>query len=202
MSYSSFYKNKWFLNSGASTHFTLFKSDFIDMTPDNYDWVETTNSKALLFIVAYSTILVEHEVFNSKNGTTKVAMSKLWPVYYVSSIQIYLLSTEQILQSKLRIKGNKSNSTFYNKSSDAILSATPNLWDSIQIVRTCILKHNISNSVSLAIKYLDFETLYYNFEYISNKVMYYVLDNIEDMMKICFPIWKHVCCSCTLGKIH
>ena len=88
MSYGSFYKNKWFLNSGASTHFTLFKSDFIDMTPDNYDWVETTNSKALLFIVAYSTVLVEHEVFNSKNGTTKVAMSKLWPVYYVSSIQI------------------------------------------------------------------------------------------------------------------
>ena len=31
-------------------------------------------------------ILIEHEIFNSEKGTTKVAMSKLWPVYYVSGM--------------------------------------------------------------------------------------------------------------------
>jgi len=45
--------------------------------------------KVSLFIVASSTILIEHEIFNPKKGTTKVAMSKLWPVYackYISSL--------------------------------------------------------------------------------------------------------------------
>ena len=34
--YGSFYKNEWFLNSSASAHFTLFESDFVDMTLGNY----------------------------------------------------------------------------------------------------------------------------------------------------------------------
>ena len=34
--HSSFYEDKWFLDSGASTYFTLFKSDFVNMTLGNY----------------------------------------------------------------------------------------------------------------------------------------------------------------------
>ena len=75
--HSSFYKDKWFLNSGVSIYFTLFESDFVDMTSDNYDWVETTNSKALLYMVASSTILITYEIINSEKGTTKVIVSKL-----------------------------------------------------------------------------------------------------------------------------
>ena len=52
-------------------------------------------------------ILIEYEIFNSEKGTTKVAMSKLWPVYYVSGIQIYFLSTRQILQFRLRVEDDK-----------------------------------------------------------------------------------------------
>ena len=80
--------------------------------------------------------------------------------------------------------------------------ATSNLWDNIQIVKTCILKHNVFNLVSLAIRYLDFETLYYHFEYISDEVIYYVLDNIEDTKKIYFLTQKYICYSYTLGKIY
>ena len=65
------------MNSSASAHFTPFESDFVNMTLDNYGWVETANSKALLFIVASGTVLIEHEIFDSKKETTKVAMSKL-----------------------------------------------------------------------------------------------------------------------------
>ena len=35
--YSSFYKDEWFLDSGASAHFTSFESDFVNMTLDNYN---------------------------------------------------------------------------------------------------------------------------------------------------------------------
>jgi len=41
------------------------------------------------------------------------------------------LSTEQILQSGLRVEGDKSGSTFCNKSGDTVLLATPNLWENI-----------------------------------------------------------------------
>ena len=85
-SYGSFYKDEWFLDSGTSTHFTSFESDFVNMTLDNYSWVETTNSKVPLFMVASGTILTEHEIFDPEKETTKVAVSKLWPVYYISGI--------------------------------------------------------------------------------------------------------------------
>jgi len=115
------------LDSGASAHFTSFESDFVDMILDNYSQVETANLKALLFIVTSSTVLIKHEIFDSAKGTTKVAMSKLWPVYCVPSIQMYLLSTKQILQFGLRVEDNKSGSTFCNKSGNAILTVTPSL---------------------------------------------------------------------------
>ena len=100
-SYSSFYEDEQLLDSGISTYFTLFESDFVDMTPGNYNssQVETANSKALLFIVTSSTFLIKHEIFDPEKETTKVIMSKLWSVYCISSIQIHLLFTRQILQS-------------------------------------------------------------------------------------------------------
>ena len=72
-----FYEDEWFLDSSASTHFTLFKSDFVNMTLGNYGWVETTNSKALLFMVSSGTILIEYEIFDPEKEITKVAVSKL-----------------------------------------------------------------------------------------------------------------------------
>ena len=96
-SYGSFFKDEWFLDSGASTYFTLFESNFVNITLDNYSQVETVNSKVLLFIVASGTVLIEHKIFDPKKWTIKIAMSKLWPVYCISNIQIYYFSTRQIL---------------------------------------------------------------------------------------------------------
>ena len=106
-------------------------------------------------------------------------------------MQMYLLSTGQISQSGLRVKGDKSNSTFCDKSNDTILSATSNLWRNIQIIRTHILKYDISNSVILVTRHLDFETLHHCFGHICDEVMHHILDNIEDAKKICFPIQKY-----------
>jgi len=111
------------------------------------------------------------------------------------------LSTGQILQSRLRVEGNKSSFTFCNKSDDAVLLTTSNLWGNIQIIRTYILKYNISNPVSLATRYLDFKTLHCYFGHSFDEVMHHVLNNVEDV-KICFPIHKHICCGYTLEKIY
>ena len=153
-------------------------------------------------MVTFNTFLIEHKIFYPKKGTTKVAVSKLWPVYYVSGMQMHFLSTRQIFQSGLRVEDNKSGSTFCDKSGDTVLLATPNLWSNIQIVRTHILKHNVLNPVSLATRHLDFETLHYCFGYASDEVICHVLDNVEDAKKICFLTQKHVCHSCTLEKMY
>ena len=34
--YGSFYKDKWFLDFGTFAYFTLFESEFVDMTLDNH----------------------------------------------------------------------------------------------------------------------------------------------------------------------
>ena len=74
--HGSFYEDEWFLDSGTSTHFTLFEFDFVNMILGNYSWVETTNSKAL-FMVAFDTVLIEYEIFDPEKGTTKVTVLKL-----------------------------------------------------------------------------------------------------------------------------
>ena len=75
--HGSFYEDKWFLYSSASTHFTLFESDFVNITLSNYSQVKAANLKTQLFMVASGTILIEHEIFDPEKGTTKVAVLKL-----------------------------------------------------------------------------------------------------------------------------
>jgi len=91
--YGRFYNDEWFLDSGAFAHFTPFESDFVSMTQGNYGCVETANSKVPLFMVAVGTVLIEHEIIDPKNRTTRIAISKLWPVYCVPGMTMRLLST-------------------------------------------------------------------------------------------------------------
>ena len=42
-------------------------------------------------------------------------------------MKIHFLSTRQIFQFELRVKGNRSGFNFYNKFGDAVLLAAPNL---------------------------------------------------------------------------
>ena len=63
--YGHSYNDEWFLDSGTSTHFTPFESDFVSMTQGNYGCVETAN-------------LIEHEIIDPKDRTTRTAISKLW----------------------------------------------------------------------------------------------------------------------------
>jgi len=42
------------------------------MTLDNYSQVETANLKALLFMIASGTVLIEHEIFDSEKGTSRL----------------------------------------------------------------------------------------------------------------------------------
>jgi len=159
--YGHSYNNEWFLDSGAFAHFTPFKSDFVSMTQGNYGRIEIANSKAFLFMVAVGTILIEHEIIDPKDRTTRTAISKLWPVYCVPGMTMPLLSTGQLLQSGLSIEGTMDGSTLRDSSGDAVLSALPNLWESIQVVRTCIIKNNVPNPMSLVTRHPDYETIHH-----------------------------------------
>ena len=39
--HGSFYEDKWFLDSSASIYFTLFESNFVDMTLCNYSYIQS-----------------------------------------------------------------------------------------------------------------------------------------------------------------
>ena len=76
------------MDFSASAYFTPFESDFVSMTQGNYGHVETANSKASFFMVAVETVLIEHEIIDPKNRTTRIAISKLWPVYCVPGMTV------------------------------------------------------------------------------------------------------------------
>jgi len=56
--------------------------------------------------------------------------------------------------------------------------------------------------MSLIIRHLDFETLHHYFGHTSDEIICHVLENVEDIKKICFPTQKYICYGCTLGKMH
>jgi len=196
--YGRSYNDEWFLDSGTSVYFTSFESDFVSMTQENYGHVEIANSKAPLFMVAVGTVLIEHEIIDPKNRTTRTAISKLWPVYYIPSMTMYLLSTRQLLQSGLSIEDTMDGLTFCDLSGDVVLSTLPNLWESIQVVRTCIIKNNILNPISLVTRHLYYETIHCQLGHIFDEAMRHISDNVEGIKKICFPNKKHICCVKTL----
>ena len=117
-------------------------------------------------------------------------------------MQMHLLSTRQILQFRLRVEGDKSSSTFYDKFGNTVISATSNLWNNIQIVRTYIPEYNVPNPVSLMTRYLDFETLHYCFGHAYHEVIHHVLNNAEYTKKICFLTQNCSCYSYTLENMH
>ena len=129
-------------------------------------------------MVAVGTVLIEYEIIDLKDRTTRTAISKLWPVYCIPGITMHLLSTRQLLQFGLSIEGTMDGSTFHNSSGDAILSALPNLWGSIQIVRTYIIKNNVPNSVSLVTRHPDYKTIHCRLEHISDEAMRHISDNV------------------------
>ena len=153
-------------------------------------------------MVVVGTVLIEHEIIDPKNRTTRTAISKLWPVYCVPSMTMYLLFTGQLLQSRLSIEGTMDSSTFCDSSDNGVLSVLPNLWKSIQVVRTCIIKNNVPNPISLVTRYPDYETIHCWLRHISDEAMRHISDNVEDSKKICFPNKKHIYHGCTLGKPH
>jgi len=122
------------LDFSAFTHFTLFESDFVDITSDNYSWVKTANSKVLLFIVASGTFLIEFWL-NMKSLTLRKRLLKLlyqnYDQYIISLVYRYVFSLLDKFFSLYWIEDNKSSSTFYDKSDNAVLSYTPNLWNNI-----------------------------------------------------------------------
>jgi len=69
-------------------------------------------------------------------------------------------------------------------------------------VRTCIIKNNVSNPVSLVTRHPDYETIHRCLGHISDKAMRHISDNVEGTEKICFSNKKHICHSCTLGKLY
>ena len=65
------------MNSNIFIYFTLFKSNFVNITLDNYSQVKTINLKILLFIIVSNTILTKYKIFNLDKETTKVVVLKL-----------------------------------------------------------------------------------------------------------------------------
>jgi len=78
------------LNFDTFAYFTPFESNFVSMTQGNYGHVEIASSKASLFIVAIETVLIDHEIINPKDRTTRTAISKLWLVYCILGITMYV----------------------------------------------------------------------------------------------------------------
>ena len=55
--YGCSYNDEWFLDSGASAYFTSFESDFVSITQENYDRIETANSKVFFLWLLWELFL-------------------------------------------------------------------------------------------------------------------------------------------------
>ena len=69
-------------------------------------------------------------------------------------------------------------------------------------MRTCIIKNNISNPISLVTRYLDYETIHHRLRHISDEAIKHISDNVEGTEKICLPNKKYIYYGYALGKLH
>jgi len=87
----------------------------------------------------------------------------------------------------LSIEDTIDGLSFHNSSGDAVLFVLPNLWESIQVVKTCIIKNNIPNPVSLVTRHLDYEIIHCQLGHISDEAIRHIPDNVEGAKEDLLP---------------
>jgi hypothetical protein len=97
---------EWILNSGASAHFTPYLSDFTTINKKNFGNVQMVGKNAHLAIKGKGTVLIQHEIHDSRTGTRKMSITSLEPVFYILGMNNRLMSSGQLLQTGLQSKSD------------------------------------------------------------------------------------------------
>lgn len=102
----------WLMDSGASIHFTSNKSDFVsyqDFTNKNCPFSQTATN--VVPINGFGTVFVK-VISHSKE--TGLEIHRLYPVLYLESLHMRLMSTGQLLSSGMSISGTEKVLRFYD----------------------------------------------------------------------------------------
>ncbi len=96
--------NMWLLDSGASAHFTNNISDFIDYTPiAKSDRMPVKTVAHTIYVEGTGSALLKHYIAN------KLITTRVYPVFYIPSMSMHLLSMGVFLQQGLHILGNSQH---------------------------------------------------------------------------------------------
>src|SRR6266702_4378278 len=96
--------NMWLLDSGASAHFTNNISDFINYTPiTKSDRIPVKTAAHTIFVEGTGTVLLKHYIAN------KLVTTRVYPVFYIPSMSMRLLSMGVFLQQGLCVLGNSQH---------------------------------------------------------------------------------------------
>jgi hypothetical protein len=79
----SAFNAEWILDSGASAHFMPYLSDFTTINKKNFGNVWTAGKNAHLAIKGKGTVLIQHEIHDSRTGTCKMSIMSLEPVFFI-----------------------------------------------------------------------------------------------------------------------
>ena len=106
-------KEGWILDSGASVHFTMHKSDFINFSKvHNAPPVKTASKKAPLQVKERETVLLSHQIeINCKKIQHYTC---IYPVLLIPGLSVKLLSMGLFLVQNQELRGNSEHIAFYD----------------------------------------------------------------------------------------
>ncbi|KAJ3560169.1 hypothetical protein NP233_g11012 [Leucocoprinus birnbaumii] len=191
----------WLLDSGASAHFTPFRSDFSTIDEGLRGIIQTAKRGAPLYIKGEGSIMVESEVPVGTKGTRKVQVL-LSPVFYVPGMNERLLSMGKLLQTGLRAESDQNGTVFYNESGAGVLCSRPrsSLQPTLQSIRTRIL--HMDPEAKPALQGPDYVIWHNRFGHPSDRVLTKMVDNCIGGSRVSIPNRRNICDGCARGKMH
>ena len=186
---------EWIMDSGASIHFTGYKSDFSGIQYGDFGDSETANG--ITKVTAKGTVFIEHTI-ELEDGTEYNRVSKLYPVFYMPRLSMRLLSMGTLLQENLEIIGSSSRMIFKNMRTDKVeMTCSPHHHgQTIYWVKSKILK---PVGLTASVKY---EELHRRMGHPSDEVLRHVPGHTKGFDKLIIPKEHPICPGCAQGKMH
>ncbi|KAF7761821.1 hypothetical protein Agabi119p4_9813 [Agaricus bisporus var. burnettii] len=193
------YPIRWLLDSGASGHFTNNLDDFIEYDVGDFGSMGTAEAGKTLYITAYGSVMIEHEVTDEDTGNTLKKRTTIPNVKYVKGLMGRILSPILFSEGNNWTMVGRAAYTMMYKHDLPVLTAQriPTQEDRLHYVLTRVVK--IAETSYKTARLITYDIWHQRFGHISETALSKVPKATEPKVEIPSKTGT-VCPGCALGK--
>ena len=188
----------WMLDSGASSHFTFDKNDFIEYTPFSRDErIPVKTASDLIYVEGHGAVLLKHKVKNM------LVTTRLWPVSHIPQINSRILSMGDFLNQGMTVNGDHQSISLCNKTQPIItVIPLPGVARNLFFLDASIERIE-ANSINYSFIYkVDYDIMHKRLGHPSKDVISQSRKHLKGFPEdLSIPTETPVCPGCAQGKM-